>query len=298
MENEFVTLAKDYWHGFVRMLPKLVITALILGAAFYLGSKLSRLIKRRIARRLRDPILSNFIGAMSKYSIVLIGIIFSMQVLGLGGFASGLMAGAGVSAIILGLAFKDIGENFLSGLILAFNRPFNVGDVIQSENITGSIISLGLRTTTIKTFEGYDVFIPNSMIVNNPLINYNREGMRRFDFTVGIDYEADLTQAKQLILESMKQVDEILKVPEPFVVISELASSSTILKIFFWVNALEAARSLLVIKSEVIELTVRAFKDGGVKIPNDSIQVTFGKGFPEVPVNLVNDTDTNSSKEN
>ncbi|MDZ4713055.1 MAG: mechanosensitive ion channel family protein [bacterium] len=289
MEKEFITIFDKYWKDFLNFLPSLVFAALILFLAFYIGNKISKLAARRILFRLDDRLLANFISRISQWIIVLIGFIVSMEILGLAQIAGGLIAGAGVSAIIIGFAFRDIGENFLSGMILAFNRPFKIGDVIVSEGITGTIISLDLRTTTIKTFEGYDVFIPNSVIVNNPLINYNREGNRRFDFTVGIDYEADVEKARSLIMGVFAKVDEILKDPSPFVIVSELTSNSTNLKIFYWVNALTTNRNLLQVKSEVIELTVKAFKEGNVNIPYDSLQLQFGKGFPEIPVKILNE---------
>lgn len=211
-----------------------------------------------------------------------------MQLLGLATLASGLIAGAGVSAIVIGFAFKDIGENFLSGVILAFNRPFKIGDVIVTEDITGTIVSLDLRTTTIKTFEGFDVFVPNSIIINNPLVNYNREGTRRFDFIVGIDYDDDVSNARNAILERIFDVSEVLKDPKPFVIVNELSSSSTNLRIFYWVNASAVSRNLMEIKSEVIESTVKAFKDKGVRIPFDSVQVQFKKDIPEIPVTVKN----------
>lgn len=292
MEQELISTFERNWIGFVHYLPKLLIAIVFLALALIIGRALAKLVKYRIKVRLEDMLLAEFISRVTVWATVLIGFVISMEILGLATLASGLIAGAGVSAIILGFAFKDIGENFLSGLILAFNRPFKIGDVIVSENISGTILALDLRTTTIKTFEGYDVFIPNSMIVNNPLINYNREGTRRFDFTVGVDYDADLITARSVILKAMEGVEEILKDPPPFVIVSELTSNTTNLRIFYWINALTAQRNLLLIKSDVIELTMKAFKENGVKIPYDSIQVQFSKGIPEIPVNILSDQNT------
>lgn len=289
MEKEFLSLAYRYWEDFQHFLPKLVIAIIVLFIAYFVSRKFAKLVRKRLTIRLDDLLLANFIARITKWFIFLVGFVITMDVLGLANFASGLVAGAGVSAIIIGLAFKEIGENFLSGVILAFNRPFNIGDTISSENITGTITSLDLRTTTIKTFEGFDVFVPNSMIVNNPLVNYHREGIRRFDFSVGIDYSVDVQVARGVIIKVLEGVDEVLNDPSPLVVVNELTPNSTNLKIYYWINALTAERNFLEIKSEIIELTVKGFKENGVKIPYDSIQVQFGKGFPEVPVNLIND---------
>lgn len=288
MEKEFISIVEKYWAGFLSFLPGFVLAVIFLLLSIFISRKISRLINNRLKRRLDDQLLVNFLTKISKWVIILLGFFVAMQLLGLATLASGLIAGAGVSAIVIGFAFKDIGENFLSGVILAFNRPFKIGDVIVTENITGTIVSLDLRTTTIKTFEGFDVFVPNSIIINNPLINYNREGTRRFDFIVGIDYDDDVGNARNAILDRIFDVSEVLKEPKPFVIVNELSSSSTNLRIFYWVNASAVSRNLMEIKSEVIESTVKAFKDKGVRIPFDSVQVQFKKDIPEIPVTVKN----------
>lgn len=288
MEKEFISIAEKYWTGFLAFLPGFILALISLMLGIFISRKTSRLINNRLKLRLEDLLLVNFLTKISKWIIILIAFVVAMQLLGLATLASGLIAGAGVSAIVIGFAFKDIGENFLSGVILAFNRPFKIGDVIVTEDITGTIVSLDLRTTTIKTFEGFDVFVPNSIIINNPLVNYNREGTRRFDFIVGIDYDDDVSNARNAILERIFDVSEVLKDPKPFVIVNELSSSSTNLRIFYWVNASAVSRNLMEIKSEVIESTVKAFKDKGVRIPFDSVQVQFKKDIPEIPVTVKN----------
>ena len=80
-----------------------------------------------------------------------------------------MLAGAGISAFIIGFALKDIGENFLAGIILAFKRPFRVGDIVDINGLKGKVLTLNLRDTQIKTGDGKDVFIPNAVIIKNPL---------------------------------------------------------------------------------------------------------------------------------
>ena len=293
MVKETLQLIDQFWDGFVQIIPRLIFSIILLIIAHIIGKKISGLIIKRLSKGFNDLLLSNFIGKIAKWIFVLIAIVISMEILGLANFAGGIVAGAGLSAVVIGFAFKDIGENFLSGIILAFNRPFSIGDVVETEKIAGTVLALDLRVTTIRTYEGYDVYVPNSMIVKNPLINFNKEGKRRFDFTVGIDYDADVNKARSLILDSLHTVKEILQEPAPFIILSELTANSVNLRILFWVDALIAERNLLEVKGEVIEKTVLAFKEGGVKIPYDSVQIQFGKGIPEIPVNII---DTENKK--
>ncbi|HAZ24509.1 MAG TPA: mechanosensitive ion channel protein MscS, partial [Algoriphagus sp.] len=100
---------------------------------------------------------------------------------------SGLLAGAGITAFVIGFALKDIGENFLAGILLAFKRPFKVGDTVDINGIRGVVLNLNLRDTQIKTPDGKDVFIPNATIIKNPLVNFTIDGFLRYDFIVGLD---------------------------------------------------------------------------------------------------------------
>jgi small-conductance mechanosensitive channel len=90
---------------------------------------------------------------------------------------------------IIGFTFKDIGENFLSGILMAFKSPFRIGDLVQTGDITGYVTSLSLRETTLKSLDGKDVFIPNSTILKEPLSNFTIDGFLRYEFVIGVDYQ-------------------------------------------------------------------------------------------------------------
>ena len=280
MGTELATILEKYWHEFLEILPKIILAVIILIIFFLIGGRSSKLIRKKLSLKLNDILLSHFISRIVKWSLMIIGFIIAMEILGLVALAGGLIAGAGVTAIILGLAFKDIGENFLSGVILAFNRPFKIGDLILIEGITGTITSMDFRTTNIKTAEGHDVFIPNSIIINNPLTNFTYDNLRRFDFTIQIDYSNDIAKAKLLILDSIHKVKGVLKEPAPIVVVDELTSSVS-LRIIFWIDCNDLQRTVLEIKSDVIELSKKELSDGGlgitdltqIKITNESIPI-------------------------
>lgn len=288
MESELISMTDHFWKKFTGLIPEILISIVILIATIFIARKLSRLIRKRLIARIDDELLANFITRISKWSITLLGIGICLNILGLTQFAGGLMAGAGVSAVVLGFAFKDIGVNFLSGVILAFNRPFIIGDVIESDGITGTIMSLDLRTTKIKTFDGIEIYVPNSNILNNPLSNFNAGGLRRFEYIVGIDYDADVSKARSLILDVLKGIDDILDEPAPLIIVNELGANSINLKVLYWINTDEAKESLPVTKGDAIEKSLSALKNGSVNIPFDSMQVQFNKGIPEIAVNILN----------
>lgn len=282
METEFINEVNVFWKEFIHILPKAIIAFVIFILFLFLSGKVSNLVKNRLVFRTKDPLLSGFISKITKWIVSIIGFVICMEILGFATLAGGIVTGAGLSAVILGFAFKNIGENFLSGLLLAFNRPFNTGDLIQVEGYTGKITSMDFRTTNIETFDGQNVFIPNSIIINNPLVNYTYESKRRIDFTIQVDYTNDLDKAKKIILNSIKKVKDVLEEPKPLVIVDELTTSMSI-KSFFWIDTKISESSLPEIKSNVIELSRRELNDEGIfitdvtqiKIMNDPVKVVL-----------------------
>ncbi len=282
METEFVNEVNIFWKEFIHFLPKAFIAFVLFVLFVFLSGKVSNLVKNRLVFRTKDPLLSGFISKITKWIVYIIGFVICMEILGFATLAGGIVTGAGLSAVILGFAFKNIGENFLSGLLLAFNRPFNTGDLIQVEGYTGKITSMDFRTTNIETFDGQNVFIPNSIIINNPLVNYTYESKRRIDFTIQVDYTNDLDKAKRIILNSIVKVKDVLDEPKPLVIVDELTTSMSI-KSFFWIDTKISENSLPEIKSSVIELSRKDLNAEGIfitdvtqiKIMNDPVNVVL-----------------------
>ncbi len=265
MEVKFIDKFENHWNNFLNILPEILLSILILIVFYIIGRNISRLLKARLYLRTKDALLSGFLGKILKWTVFIIGLIIAMDILGLASLASGIITGAGISAVILGFAFKNIGENFLSGLLLAFNRPFKIGDLIITSGFTGTITSMDFRTTNIRTEEGKDVYIPNSLILNNPLTNITREGLRRFDFSIQLDYNNDIFHAKEMISKAVGEVAEVLKNPAPIIVVDQLTSTVSV-KVYYWIDALKAERAILEIKGEVIERSKRHLAEGGIVI--------------------------------
>jgi small-conductance mechanosensitive channel len=206
-----------------------------------------------------------------------------LRILGFGGIASGLLAGAGVSAIVLGFAFKEIGENFLAGVILAFNRPFDVEDTVEIDGVFGKVKTLQFRYTHIKTFDGKDVYIPNADVVTNPVINYTADGFIRFDFMVGIAYEDRIEDAKQLILRTIAANAYVVNDPvhQTFVVEDELGVSTMNLKVFFWVETLDYRKGARETRGDVIREVKEALEQHGFYLPADIQEIKlYGNADP------------------
>lgn len=265
---------KTYYDDFVTLLPKLVVAILVFLLLYFIANRTKKFAQRRLTRRMDDPLLARFLAGNIKTAIILIAVLFFLHIVGLSAVAVGLLSTAGVGAFIIGFAFKDLGENFLAGVMLAFNRPFKVGDAVQLDGIEGSVVGLNLRNTQIKTFDGKDVFIPNANIIKKPVINYTIDGFLRLDFTVGLDYDTDANTAIQIVLETLKQIPGVLQERKaPTVFISEPATSTLNLTIYFWMDTYDQEISGLLLKSEAINQVLIALKKAGYYMPGDILEL-------------------------
>lgn len=260
---------QDSWNSFVEQIPSILAAILVIALGVFIANKLTDLSRKFIAGKSADPLMTNFLIKAIKTVFVIIVIMFGLKVAGLDGIATGVLTAAGASAVILGFAFKDIGENFISGIILSFNRPFNVNDTVSIGDIFGRVKSMEFRYTKLKTFDGKDVYIPNSDVIKKPVFNFTEDGYFRMDFMVGIAYENDIDKAKKIILNTMNSHPLSLKDEDrdPFVMTDELGVNSINIKVFFWVAAEDYRRDALMIRSEMIDQVKINLLTNGISMP-------------------------------
>lgn len=260
---------QDSWNSFVEQIPSILAAILVIALGIFIANKLTDLSRKFIAGKSADPLMTNFLIKAIKTVFVIIVIMFGLKVAGLDGIATGVLTAAGASAVILGFAFKDIGENFISGIILSFNRPFNINDTVSIGDIFGRVKSMEFRYTKLKTFDGKDVYIPNSDVIKKPVFNFTEDGYFRMDFMVGIAYENYIDQAKKIILNTMNSHPLSLKDEdrEPFVMTDELGVNSINIKVFFWVAAEDYRRDALMIRSEMIDQVKINLLANGISMP-------------------------------
>lgn len=260
----------SYYDAVIALLPRLALAIVGMIAFYLISGKMRKMTRQRLQKRTDDPLLADFVARLAGYLPIVIGLLFVFKTIGLGGAATSLLAGAGVSAFIIGFAFKDIGENFLAGVLMAFQRPFRVGDTVQAAGVEGKITGLSLRDTQIKTFDGKDVYIPNGLILRQPIYNYTIDGYLRFQFEIGLEYDVNLSQAMAAIMEVMPSVFGVLTEEKPpSVVVGEVTGSIVALKVYFWINTLDPAVSGLQTKSDAIKAVLKRLKQEGYHLPAD-----------------------------
>ena len=287
MKEQFFKVMQKYVEDFWMILPKIVIAFFVLIIAVVIAYRIKRMVRNRTERRLDDPLLAKFLATLSKWTVIAIGLAMALHMVELGGIARGIFATAGLSGIVLGFAFRDIGENFLAGVLLAFNRPFSIGDTVETNDIKGIIKTLDLRNTHIRSFDGKDIYVPNAMIIKSPLLNSTRDGLLRFDFTVGVDYSNDIHRARKLILKTLASKPGVLKDPGPLVMVEEFADNRVNLRAYYWVNIFEYKESTVELKNDIMNQTKEELLDSGFKFTADIVELKIHQKEQPIPLILI-----------
>ena len=285
--SDLVQVVNEYWESFLFLLPNIIFSLIILFLFMWLAAKVHDFVAARLSHKANEKITAEYIALIIKWVILVVGILLVLQTLGLSGVAGGLLAGAGVSALVLGFAFKDIAGNFLAGLILAFNRPFELGDTIEVDDILGKVRNLDLRTTHLLTFDSRDVYIPNSTILTSNVINYTQNGLIRTDFIVGIDYNDDIQQAIELIERTAATVDGVLQKDPPYATVDELGTNTVNIKVFFWTETNDYKKGLVLLKGRVIQSITKALLDNGFGLPANIQELKLYDYQKNIPIRIV-----------
>ncbi len=257
---------KAEWQNLVRLSPKILIALIIFVIFIFLGRMIGRAVAHIMMRGNFKPTHRNFFRNLTAWLLGILGLIIALNLLGMKGLAASLMAGGGITAIILGFAFREIGENFLAGFLLAFSRPFEVGDLIRIDDFQGIVKDLEMRSTHIRSADGRDIYIPSSKIFNNPLTNFTKDGLRRLSFKVGIDYADDSEKARNDLIEVVRKVENVLSDPAPGAIMSALTPQFVELELFFWIDTFKKGTDMLKITNEVIERCRMALMTGGYTV--------------------------------
>lgn len=186
------------WRDFVRSLPLLVFGMIILALSVGAGMMATRAVAAILAPRIEARLLRSVFARGAGVLVVLAGTYVVLRIAGLTQLALTVVGGTGLVGLALGIAFRDITENFLASVFLSMQRPFETGDLVEIAGVTGYVQQLNVRTTILMTLDGNLVQIPNATVYKSTLRNFTSSENRREDFVVGIDYAAQITHAQKI----------------------------------------------------------------------------------------------------
>ncbi|CAN5293327.1 mechanosensitive ion channel [soil metagenome] len=266
---------EDWITTMIALLPNLVVAILVLIVFFLLGRITRKAVSKVLSRVADNKTVTNLIESIVGMVIIAIGFFIALSILQLDGAVTSLLAGAGILGLALGFAFQDIASNFIAGVILSIRHPFGIGDIIETNEIFGTVEKLNLRNTIIRTVTGQIVFLPNKKIFENPLHNYSKYGLRRIDLACGVSYGDDLEIARKLALEAVDNVENVLSDKGVEFFYDEFGDSSINFKVRFWVNFMKVP-DFWKARSDAIMAIKKAFDENDIMIPFPIRTLDFG----------------------
>lgn len=199
---------------------------------WWLINRFTHRIGSLLQRRKVDPTLHGFIGSLTS---VILRILLLVSVASMVGVeTTSFIAVIGAAGLAIGLALQGSLANFAGGVLILLFRPFRVGEWIEAQGIAGTVNSIQIFHTVLKTGDNKTVVVPNGALSNGHITNFSREPRRRADINVGIDYSSDIKLARQILLE-IAEDPRVLREPEPVVFVTGLGDSSVNLSLRVWV---------------------------------------------------------------
>lgn len=280
LEFDLKPLAEEiqgWWASGLKMLPNIILALLIVIIGYAVTSFLKKYFNRLSRKLVSDTKIANLLSSVMTIAIVLFFGLMVLTVLQLEGTVNKIVAAGGVVGLALGLAFQDPILNFFSGVMLTLQKLFKVGDLVEVDGYFGKVKEITLRHTSIETLTGQEVMIPNKIVLQTPLKNYNILNKRRIDLTCGVSYGDDLSKVKEITIQAIKNnvaFDEQKGIQLFF---NEFGSSSINYTLRFWLaqNSTEQP-AYLQAQSDAIMAIKSAYDDNDIMIPFPIRTLDFG----------------------
>ena len=267
--NEYQTMVSSANHLLQQMIsriPYLVIASLVFVIFWVLSIFFKKAVTRILGSRKHHQNLVTVFRRVGSALILFLGFMVAM-IIAVPSFTPGKLIGAlGIGSVAIGFAFKDIFQNLLSGILLLLSEPFRIGDQIISGNFEGTVEDIQIRATTIRTYDGRKVVIPNSQLYTSTMTVNTAYSQRRLEFDVGIGYENNIIDAQQVILSVLKAAPTVSKLAEPSVIATALADSSVVLRVRWFIDDGTQTNRVASI-NEVIILVKEALEKANISIP-------------------------------
>ena len=271
----------------IKLLPNIVIAAIILVIGFYLAKFIRKIAKKLIGKISNNLTLNNLFSSI--IYIIFLGIIIftALSILQLDKAVTSILAGAGILGLALAFAFQDIASNFMSGIFISFRKPIQVGDIVKLKTYMGKIKEVNLRDTVLETFQGETVIIPNKEVFQNPIENFSYMNKRRLDLSVGVSYGDDLAKVQEITIKAVSDLQNRSVEDEITVLFIEFGDSSINLSCRIWLNSSEQSVFVKARSSAIMKIK-NAYDENDIMIPFPIRTLDFGiKGgttMTEMPV--------------
>ncbi|WP_298418947.1 mechanosensitive ion channel domain-containing protein [uncultured Kordia sp.] len=257
-EKDWITQLKDIVIDYA---PKIVAALVILIVGLFVINMIVRLAKRIMKKRGIDATLQKFLGNLLSWTLKIL--LFVVVASKLGVETTSFAAVIGAAGLAIGLALQGSLSNFAGGVLIMIFKPYKIGDLIEAQGVLGVVKEIQIFTTHLNTPTNKLAILPNGAVSNGNIVNYSAEGKLRVDHVIGVSYDADIKQTKDVLMDVLTSHPKVLKDPAPTVNVSELADSSVNFAVRPWANVADYWD----VYFDVLENTKIALDKAGIEIP-------------------------------
>jgi small conductance mechanosensitive channel len=255
-----------WYNSFISNLPNICIAIVVLLIAYFASKYIDKGIQRLLQGRVSQASVRRLAGKAIAIVVVIAGIFIAMSVLNLNDVVQGIIAAAGISGLVIGLALQGSMSNVISGVILSFREEVRVGDWIETSDFSGEVMEIHLDKFIIKEADDNIVIFPNKTIIDNPLKNFTFTPRMRVVVSCGVGYKMDLEMVKKLTLDTLSERFKQDDGEEVEFFYQEFGSSSINFIVRFWVDAVNNKQNLQA-QSDAILAIKKAFDANDINIP-------------------------------
>ncbi|MEX2351342.1 MAG: mechanosensitive ion channel family protein [Balneolaceae bacterium] len=267
---------QELWRNIMSAIPFVIFGIVVLVIFWGISLLVVKGARAYLTSRQMNDLLQDIAARGIAIVVFLLGIYIVFHVADLTNVALTILGGTGLLGIVLGIAFRDITENFLASIFLSVQNPFHAGDHVEINGNIGYVQRLTIRATLLITLDGNHLQIPNSIVYKSSILNYTSNPNQQISFVIGIGYDASVTTAQDIAAKIFEDHPAVLREPEPWILVDELASSTIKLKYYFWVDG--SKHNVLKVKSSVLRQIKTAYLAEGISMPDDARERVYLDG--------------------
>lgn len=222
--------------SFAENLPNIIMAFAIIILFYLLSSFISKWAKNALGKARLHASFKIMLISLLRIFIIVFGVFFALGIVGLDKTVMSLMAGVGVIGLALGFAFKDLASNLISGIFIAIQNPFDIGDTIKINNITGVVEVIRLRDTVLNAGNGQKIYIPNKTFMEEALYNFSQSAEKRFDLEISVSYDDNLEDVVETLKKDLSSLKGQKKGKDVVVKIKEFRMNAVLLEINLWID--------------------------------------------------------------
>lgn len=264
--KEMLDKLSSWLDSLVIMLPNFVMAVIVFIIVVILSKYISNVVRRLLERTKLQDSMKNLIARIVSVVIILLGLFLVLGIMNLSKTLNTILAGAGVVGLAVGLALQGALANTYSGIILSYVKYIKLGDWIESNGFSGEVKEIDLRSVTLRQPDNNMVYIPNKLVVENPIKNFSSTAQSRVIFTCGVGYESDLEAVRELTTKTIAETFDAVDQDDVIFLYTEFGDSSINYECRFWIDSTKALE-IHKARTEAMIAIKKAYDANDINIP-------------------------------